>query len=136
MRIKIEQVSLNGKIVDVAVDGKLISSIAAQISGEFDQVIDGRGKLLTPAFYNTHCHAAMSLLRGIADNLELFEWLEKHIWPLENNLTAEDVYIGSKLAMLEMIKSGTSFFSGVSRVEWVSIFFTGLVECSCRERAM
>ncbi len=111
MSIKISQVLFNGQLADVAITNDRISRIAPQITGNFDTVIDGRDKLLIPPFYNTHCHAAMTLLRGIADNLELMEWLEKHIWPAENNLTAEAVYIGSKLAMLEMIKSGSVFFN-------------------------
>ena len=111
MSIKIEQVQFKNNIVDVAIQGNRIARIAPQLSGEFEQTIDGRGKLLTAAFYNTHCHAAMTLLRGIADNLELFDWLNNYIWPAEAKLTREAVYIGSKLAILEMIKSGTVFFN-------------------------
>ena len=111
MSIKIEQVRLNNDIVDVAIQGNMIAGIAPVIDGSFDTVIDGRNKLLLPPFYNGHCHAAMTLLRGIADNLELFEWLSNHIWPVEDKLTPQDIYIGSKLAMLEMIKSGTVFFN-------------------------
>ena len=111
MSIKIEQVQFKNNIVDVAIQGDRIARIAPQLSGEFEQTIDGRGKLLTAAFYNTHCHAAMTLLRGIADNLELFDWLNNYIWPAEAKLTREAVYIGSKLAILEMIKSGTVFFN-------------------------
>lgn len=111
MSIKIEQVRLGNDIVDVAIRGNVIDEIAPCIGGVFDTVIDGRGKYLTAPFYNTHCHAAMTLLRGIADNLELFDWLNNYIWPAENNLTAEAVYIGTKLAILEMIKSGTVFFN-------------------------
>ena len=111
MSIKIEQARFNDAIVDVAIQGNLITGIAPNIDGVFDTVIDGRGKYLTAPFYNTHCHAAMTLLRGIADNLELFDWLNNYIWPAENNLTAEAVCIGTKLAILEMIKSGTVFFN-------------------------
>lgn len=111
MSIKISQVLFNNNIVDVAIENDRIQAIAPRLGGAFDTVIDGHNKLLIPPFYNTHCHAAMTLLRGIADNLELMEWLEKHIWPAENNLTAEAVYHGSKLAILEMIKSGTVFFN-------------------------
>ena len=72
--------------------------------------IDAAGKAVTPAFYNTHTHAAMTLMRGYADDLELMDWLSNHIWPLEAKLTEEDVYVGAKLAILEMIRSGTVFF--------------------------
>jgi 5-methylthioadenosine/S-adenosylhomocysteine deaminase len=53
----------------------------------------------------------MTLLRGHADDMELHTWLTRHIWPLEAKITAQDVYIGTKLACLEMIKSGTVFFN-------------------------
>lgn len=111
MRIKIEQVQFKGGICDIVIENKNITQIVPAASGEFDRVIDGRGKLASAPFYNTHCHAAMTLLRGIADNLELFDWLNNYIWPAEERMRREDIYIGSKLAMLEMIKSGTVFFN-------------------------
>ena len=111
MSIKIEQVFWHNNIVDVTIEANRIARIAPQINGVFDTVIDGRDKLLSAPFYNTHCHAAMTLLRGIADNLELFDWLNNHIWPAEAKLTNEDIYVGSQLAILEMIKSGTVFFN-------------------------
>jgi 5-methylthioadenosine/S-adenosylhomocysteine deaminase len=77
-----------------------------------ERVIDGQGRLaVMPAFYNSHCHAAMTLLRGYADDLELFTWLSKFIWPAEERLSAEDIYAGTRLANLEMIKSGTVFYN-------------------------
>lgn len=111
MSILIKSVQLNNRIVDIAIDKNRISRIAPSVDGVFDTVIDGSGKLALPPFYNTHGHAAMTLFRGIADNLELFDWLFNHIWPAEENLTEESVYWGSKLAILEMIKTGTVFFN-------------------------
>lgn len=77
----------------------------------FDEVIDGTGKLLLPGFINTHGHAAMSLLRGFADDLPLQSWLSDLIWPAEALLTAEDIHLGTQLAMLEMIETGTTTFT-------------------------
>ena len=74
-------------------------------------LIDGRHKAILPALYNTHTHAAMVLMRSYADDMELFPWLNEHIWPLEAKLTATDVYNGTRLAILEMIRSGTVFFN-------------------------
>ena len=111
MSILIKNTRLNDTITDISVCGNRISRIAPSISGTFDTVIDGSGKLAVPPFYNTHTHTAMTLFRGIADNLELFDWLFNHIWPAEENLTEESVYWGSKLAILEMIRSGTDFFN-------------------------
>jgi len=60
---------------------------------------------------NTHTHAAMSLLRSYADDLPVQEWLEKAIWPRESKIEPEDIYWGTKLACLEMIKGGTTTFN-------------------------
>ena len=72
-----------------------------------DQMIKVPGGILLPGFYNGHNHAAMTLFRGLADDSPFFEWLEKHIWPREAKLTSDDIYIGTLLAAVEMIKSGT-----------------------------
>ncbi|MFP4630221.1 MAG: amidohydrolase, partial [Desulfohalobiaceae bacterium] len=74
-------------------------------------VIQAQGQAILPSFVNCHTHAAMSLLRGYADDMELHTWLNQHIWPLEARMSQEDVYIGAKLACLEMIKSGTTLFN-------------------------
>jgi 5-methylthioadenosine/S-adenosylhomocysteine deaminase len=78
---------------------------------KFDRVINGRGKLICPGFVNAHGHAAMTLLRSFADDVPLMYWLEKRIWPVETRLTREDVYWGTMLAVLEMIKCGTTTFT-------------------------
>ncbi len=74
-------------------------------------VLDAGWKAVLPAFYNTHTHAGMSLLRGYADDKELYDWLNNYIWPLEAKLKAEDIYVGTRLAASEMIRSGTVFFN-------------------------
>ena len=79
--------------------------------GQYDKIIDGTNKVALPGFINTHTHAAMTLLRGYADDLPLMEWLQTKIWPLEDRLTAEDIYWGTLLANIEMIKSGTTAFT-------------------------
>ncbi|MDD1655627.1 MAG: amidohydrolase family protein [Methanomicrobiales archaeon] len=73
--------------------------------------LDGRHHLVLPGLVNTHTHAAMTLLRGYADDMPLQEWLTEKIWPLEAHLTKEDVYEGTRLACLEMIRSGTTAFN-------------------------
>ncbi len=78
---------------------------------EFDDVIWGKGMLILPGFINTHGHAAMSLLRGYADDLPLQTWLSDYIWPAEETLTANDIAVGSQLAMMEMLETGTTCFT-------------------------
>ncbi len=73
-------------------------------------MIEGRGLTLTPGLVNGHTHAAMTLFRGYGDDLPLMDWLRTRIWPAEAALTADDVYWGTRLAALEMIRSGTTCF--------------------------
>ncbi|MDI6805685.1 MAG: amidohydrolase [Candidatus Bathyarchaeia archaeon] len=70
--------------------------------------IDAKNKIVMPGFVNTHQHAAMSLLRGYADDLPLQEWLEKWIWPIEKHMTAHDIYLGALLTAVESIMGGTT----------------------------
>ncbi len=79
--------------------------------GDYDLILDGTDQLAIPGFINTHTHAAMTLLRGYADDLPLMEWLEQKIWPAEAKLSANDIYWGTMLAIVEMIKSGTTCFA-------------------------
>lgn len=77
----------------------------------FDEVVDGRNKLALPGFINTHGHAAMTTLRGFADDLPLQEWLSSKIWPAEALLDGDDIYWGTQLAMMEMLQTGTTTFA-------------------------
>ena len=74
-----------------------------------DQVLELGDHALIPGLVNSHGHAPMSLLRGVADDLPLRVWLEDHVWPLENRLISPDfVRAGARLAMAEMIRGGTT----------------------------
>lgn len=97
--------------IDLLIEGNRIARIAEHIEPSADwQVIDATGKAIIPGLINTHTHAAMTLLRGYGDDLPLMTWLQDYIWPIEDKMTEEDVYIGAKLAMLEMIKTGTTCY--------------------------
>jgi 5-methylthioadenosine/S-adenosylhomocysteine deaminase len=73
--------------------------------------IDASGLIALPGFVNAHTHAAMTLLRGYADDMVLMEWLEEKIWPIEAHLDSEDVYWGAMLACVEMIRAGVTTFA-------------------------
>jgi len=112
----ITNVVVEGRTVDIAIDETgMITGIGENErkawKGEADYLIDGNGSLALPGLVNTHTHAAMSLLRGYADDMILQDWLSRKIWPLEAHLTPKDVYWGTKLACLEMIRSGTTAFN-------------------------
>jgi len=110
-RLLIRNVLHEGQKTNILIDGNVFADMKAPGDAAADRVVDAGGKAILPAFYNTHTHAAMSLVRGYADDMPLFKWLSEYIWPYEDKLTEEDIYIGSRLAILEMIKSGTVFFS-------------------------
>jgi 5-methylthioadenosine/S-adenosylhomocysteine deaminase len=100
----------------IAVRGERILDIgpSGDIRKRYDakRVISAKGRIVLPGLINTHTHAPMSLFRGIADDLKLDEWLQKHIFPLEaKNVTKEFVRWGTALACLEMICSGTTTFA-------------------------
>lgn len=70
------------------------------------QAIDCSGLLIMPAFYNTHAHSPMSLMRGFGENMALDDWLNKKIWPFEAHLNSDSIYWGTLLSMAESIKNG------------------------------
>ncbi len=72
--------------------------------------INAVGKIVMPGIVNTHCHAAMTLLRGYADDMRLMDWLQTKIWPAEAKMTADDVYWGTALAAYEMLSGGITTF--------------------------
>jgi len=77
-----------------------------------NNIVDRTEHIIMPGLVNAHNHAAMTLLRGYADDLELMTWLNEHIWPAEGKwVNHEFVYTGTQLAMAEMLKSGTTCFS-------------------------
>ena len=112
MSILIKNVFLDGRGRNIFIEGNEIVAISEANKKQVAEfVIDGTGKAAIPGLFNAHTHAAMTLLRGYADDMPLRKWLETKIWPVEGKLTENDVYWGTKLACLEMIKSGTTFFN-------------------------
>lgn len=109
--ILIKEVLLNGRTTDILIDNGRFKSLCAAAGTKADQTLDASGMAILPPFYNTHTHAAMSLLRGYADDMPLQKWLNDYIWPFENGMKASDIREGSRLAVCEMIKTGTVFFS-------------------------
>ncbi|PYQ24917.1 MAG: amidohydrolase [Acidobacteria bacterium] len=94
------------------------------------QTLDARGGIVIPGLVNAHTHAAMVLFRGIADDLKLMQWLQDYIFPAEkNNVTAEFVRAGTRLAALEMIRSGTTTFVDM-------YYFEDQVAEACKEAGL
>lgn len=99
--------------VSIAIEDGVITAIEGKARREngFDKVYAGADRVVMPGLINAHTHLAMVLMRGYADDLPLMRWLEEEIWPLEAQLTEDDVYWGSLLGMAEMIRSGTTCFA-------------------------
>lgn len=99
----------------VAVRGSVIEAVGTEdeILGRYEapDVVDARGRVVIPGLINTHGHAAMSLFRGLADDLALMEWLRNYIFPAEAKLVDEEfVRAGTRLACLEMMLGGTTTY--------------------------
>ena len=96
-------------------DGKIVEILpAAEAAKKFraKETVDLPHHALIPGFINAHTHSAMSLFRGLADDLPLMDWLNNHIWPAEGKWVGEEfVRDGTELAIAEMLKSGTTCFN-------------------------
>jgi len=95
---------------DVLVDQETGDVVAVDDPGALDgdDELDAADGLVIPGLVNAHTHVSMTLLRGYADDKPLDAWLQEDIWPVEAELTAEDVRVGAELGLVEMIKSGTT----------------------------
>ena len=106
----LKNVTLDGAVTNILVRDGRFADLHADADAAADEVYDASNQAIVPSFFNTHTHAAMTLLRGYADDMPLFTWLNDHIWPFEAKMKPQDIYNGSRLAILEMIRSGTTFF--------------------------
>lgn len=112
----IKNTFLNGQNVDVLIKNNRFEKIEKNINLSSEEsatidVLDGKDTAILPTYFNGHTHAAMTCLRGYADDMELFKWLNEYIWPYEAKMTDEDIYLASQTAINEMIRTGTTFFS-------------------------
>ncbi|MDP1574107.1 MAG: TRZ/ATZ family hydrolase [Coxiellaceae bacterium] len=95
-----------GKILDILPTDLAKQNYTAQ------NTLDRSSHVVMPGLINTHAHTPMNLLRGLADDLALMDWLNNHIWPAEGKLLSEEsVYAGSSLAIAEMLRGGTTLFN-------------------------
>ncbi|HKH22622.1 MAG TPA: amidohydrolase [Solirubrobacterales bacterium] len=111
MSLAVADALLDGHAVGLRVEHGRIAELGPGVAPRpGDEVIDATGMLLSPPMVNGHTHAAMTLFRGFGDDMPLMEWLRERIWPAEAKLEPEDVYWGTRLACIEMIRAGTSRF--------------------------
>jgi 5-methylthioadenosine/S-adenosylhomocysteine deaminase len=111
MALTVTNAVLHGDTVGLRAVGGTIAALGPGVQAEAgDETIDAHRAALLPGLVNGHTHAAMTLMRGFGDDLPLMTWLEQRIWPAEAHLTTDDVYWGTRLACLEMIRTGTVRF--------------------------
>lgn len=93
----------------LAIAGGTIAAIAPTIDSTLArQTLSASGQLAIPGLVNAHAHSAMGLFRGIVEDVPIEEWFNGHIWPMELNLTPDDVYWGALLGLIEMIEAGVT----------------------------
>ena len=124
--ILLKNITLDDRQVDITIADGLIATIRPHSDGLPEpasgvEAMDCTGKVAVPGFINMHTHAAMSLMRGVGEDMVLQDWLG-HIWAIESKLDAPFIYWGTKVAALEMIKTGTTtcndhyWFSPTARI--------------------
>ncbi|MBE9488263.1 MAG: amidohydrolase [Bacteroidetes bacterium] len=99
----------DGKIIMVSQGNQEADRFIEELNGDVE-VIDGKGGILLPGFINLHNHVSMTLLRSYADDIPLMPWLTEKIWPVEDKMTPEHIYVGAKLGIAEMLLGGTTTF--------------------------
>lgn len=117
----------------IVIEGKYITAISpvnAINKNDFEQIIELPHQAVLPGFINTHTHSAMTLMRGVADDLSLMDWLQNHIWPIESrHVNTQFVEHGTELAIAEMIRSGTTCMNDM-------YFFPNITAKICQRMGM
>lgn len=94
--------------IDIVIKDDKIVDLVKDYNGEYDEVIDATNKIVMPGLINAHIHLGMSMFKATNDSLTLMEWLQDKIWPIEDKMTDEDTYYSVLMALVEMIKTGTT----------------------------
>ncbi len=94
----------------VGIEKGIITYLSKKKPPQYEELIPLPGRILLPGFINTHTHVAMTLLRGLKDDVDLQTWLMKYILPLEKLLKPKDVYYGALYGIAEMMKNGITMF--------------------------
>ncbi len=96
---------------DILIRGNRIAAVeptGSLAGGDGCEVVPGAGMLAIPGLINTHAHVSMGIFRGLAEDVDITTWFNDYMWPLESNLTADDVFWGMQLGLAEMIEAGVT----------------------------
>ncbi len=94
--------------IDIVIKDDKIIDLVKDYDGDYDELIDATNKIVLPGLINAHTHLGMSMFKATNDGLTLMEWLQDKIWPIEDNMTDDDTYYSVLMALIEMIKTGTT----------------------------
>ena len=114
-KILLKNIVTEGVESDILIDGNLIAGVSPSEKETYlpdadTSVVDCTGKTAVPGFVNMHTHAGMAMMRGVGEDIAFHEWISR-IWDIEKNIDDEYVYHATKVACLEMIKTGTTTFN-------------------------
>lgn len=109
------------KKADVVIRDDKIIDIISKYNGEYNEVIDASGKIVMPGLINCHTHLGMSIFRNTNDGLDLMHWLKDKVWPIEEQMSNDDIYYANMLSCAEAIKTGSTtlcdMYFGISGLE-------------------
>jgi len=117
---------------DVSIRDGRIAAIAPSISGRHDSVVDARDGYVLPGFVQTHVHLCQTLFRGYADDLPLLDWLRKRIWLMEAAHTPSSLRAAARLAIVELLSSGTTSVLTMETVHDTDVVFEAAAEIGIR----
>src|SRR5215467_4468278 len=117
---------------DVSIRDGLIASVASSITERHDSVIDARDGYVLPGFVQTHVHLCQTLFRGYADDLPLLDWLRTRVWLMEAAHTPSSLRAAARLAIAELLASGTTSVLTMETVHDTDVVFEAAAESGIR----
>lgn len=117
---------------DILVENNYITAIAPEINIIADQIIDARNKLVIPGLIQAHTHLCQTLFRGLADDMELLNWLKLRIWPLEGSHDEESLYYSTVLGAAECLLGGTTAVIDMGTVHHTGSIFNAVKDIGIR----
>lgn len=117
---------------DVYIEGNRIAAIEPNSKRKFETIIDAGGKLVIPGLIQTHVHLCQALFRGMADDMELLDWLMQRIWPLEASHDEESLYYSALLGCAELLRGGTTSIIDMGTVNHTAMIFQAVEQAGIR----
>lgn len=111
------------EVLDIFIQDDRIVEMSQNCCQDADQVIDARGQLVIPGLIQSHVHLCQTLFRGMADDMELMDWLQQRIWPLEGAHDQDSLYYSALLGCAELIRGGTTAIIDMGTVHHTGALF-------------